>query len=79
VRLNLVLMVIGTLQMWGLVFILLGDTGGPGGVAMLPGLYMFHKAFRQMDAGYACAIGLLLFFVTLVLTLINNRYVRVSK
>jgi raffinose/stachyose/melibiose transport system permease protein len=79
VRLNLILMVIGTLNMWGLVFILLGDTGGPGGVAMFPALYLFHKAFRQMDAGYACAIGLLLFFVILVLTLINNRYVRVSK
>lgn len=79
VRLNLVLMVIGTLKGWGLVFILLGDTGGPDNIAMVPGLYMFRKAFAQMEAGYACAIGLLLFLLILVLTVINNRYVRVSK
>ncbi|NLF32984.1 MAG: sugar ABC transporter permease, partial [Planctomycetes bacterium] len=79
VRLNLVLMVIHTLQSWGQVFIILGDGGGPNGAAMLPGLYMFRKAFRDMEAGYACAIGLLLFGLILVLTLINNRYIRVDK
>jgi len=79
VRLNLVLMIIGTLKSWGHVFIILGDAGGPDGAAMLPGLYMFRKAFRNMQAGYACAIGLLLFGLILLLTLINNRYVRVDK
>ncbi|MFW6145791.1 MAG: carbohydrate ABC transporter permease [Planctomycetota bacterium] len=79
VRLNLVLMVIMTLKSWGQVFIILGDGGGPDGAAMLPGLYMFRKAFRDMEAGYACAIGLLLFGLILVLTLINNRYIRVEK
>ncbi len=79
VRLNLVLMVIMTLKSWGQVFIILGDGGGPNGAAMLPGLYMFRKAFRDMEAGYACAIGLLLFGLILVLTLINNRYIRVEK
>ena len=79
VRLNLILMVIGTLQGWGLIFILLGDTGGPKGAGMVPGLYMFRKAFTDMEAGYAVAIGLLLFLLTLALTLINNRYVRVEK
>lgn len=79
VRLNLVLMVINTLKGWGLVYILLGDTGGPGGAGMLPGLYMFRKAFTDAEAGYACAIGMLLFLLILYLTLINNRYVRVEK
>lgn len=79
VRLNLILMIIGTLQDWAFLFILLGDGGGPNGVAMVPGLYMFRLAFRAGEAGYACGIGLLLFFLILVLTMINNRYVRVSK
>jgi len=80
VRLNLILMCLGTLKGWGLVFILFGDTGGPGGKLMVPGLLMFRKAFtEEYQAGYACAIGLLLFFVILILTVINNRYVRVSK
>jgi ABC-type sugar transport system permease subunit len=79
VRLNLVLMIIGTLRGWGLVFILLGDDGGPGGAGMLPGLLMFHKAFVNMRAGYACAIGLLLFLLIVYLTVINNKYVRVQR
>lgn len=79
IRLSLMLMIIGALQGWGLVFILLGDSGGPGGVAMLPGLYMFHEAFTVGEVGYACAIGLLLFGLIVYLTIINNRYVRVSK
>ena len=79
IRLNLVLLVIATLKGWTLVFILLSDDGGPGGVGMLPGLYMFRKAFRDMEVGYACGIGLLLFFLIVYLTVINNRYVRVSK
>jgi ABC-type sugar transport system permease subunit len=79
VRLNLVLMIINTLKGWGLVYIIWGDSGGPGGAVMLPGLYMFRNAFTDMRAGYACAIGLLLFALIVVLTLLNNKYVRVEK
>ena len=79
VRLNLVLMIISTLQAYGLVLVLLGDAGGPGGAGMVPGLYMFRKAFVDQEAGYACAIGLLVFVAILALTMINNRFVRVNK
>ena len=79
VRINLVLMIIHTLQEYGLVLVILGISGGAGGVGMLPGLYMFRKAFLDQEAGYACAIGLLLFAVILVLTYINQKYVRVEK
>ena len=79
VRLNLILMCIGTLKGWGLIFILFTDTGGPEGRLMVPGLYMFRKAFTDAEAGYACAIGFLLFLLILTLTVINNRYVRVQK
>jgi raffinose/stachyose/melibiose transport system permease protein len=40
---------------------------------------MFKNAFETGRAGYACAIGLLLFLVILGLTEINNRFVRVKK
>lgn len=79
VRINLVLMIIGTLQMYGNILILFGDTGGPNGKLMVPGLLMFRSAFTESYAGYACAIGLILFFLILVLTEINNRFVRVEK
>lgn len=79
VRINLVLMIIWTLQDYGLILILLGDGGGPNGVAMVPGLYMFRSAFVDGRAGYACAIGFIIFVFILVLTEINNRVVRVDK
>jgi ABC-type sugar transport system permease subunit len=79
VRINLVLMIIGTLQTYGQILILLGDSGGPRGVALVPGLYMFRSAFVELYAGKACAIGLIVFFFILILTEINNRFVRVEK
>lgn len=79
VRINLVLMIIGTLQMYGLILILYGIDGGPNGKMMVPGLLMFRSAFGEGYAGYACAIGLILFFLILLLTEINNRFVRVEK
>lgn len=79
VRLNSVLMIINTLKTYGLILILLGTSGGPGGAGMVPGLYMFRKAFVDQEAGYACAIGLLLFFLILIFTWINNKYLRVER
>jgi len=79
VRLMLVLLIISTLQGYGLQFLLLGEEGGPGGKGMVPGLWMFNRAFIAGEFGYACALGLFLFAFILVLTMINNKYVRVEK
>jgi ABC-type sugar transport system permease subunit len=79
VRLSLVLLVIGTLQGFGLQFLLLGPNGGPGGRGMVPGLWMFNRAFIAGEFGYACCLGIFLFAFILVLTLVNNKYVRVEK
>ena len=79
VRLNMVLMIIQTLQGYGLLYVLFGTSGGPRGIAMVPGLYMFRNAFETGRAGYACCIGLILFVFILILTELNNRYVRVDK
>jgi raffinose/stachyose/melibiose transport system permease protein len=79
VRLMLILMMIGTLQGFGLQLLLLGPEGGPAGAGMVPGLYMYNRAFTAGQFGYACAIGMILFVFILSLTFINNKYVRVSK
>jgi raffinose/stachyose/melibiose transport system permease protein len=79
VRLMLILMMIGTLQGFGLQLLLLGPEGGPSGAGMVPGLYMYNRAFSAGEFGYACAIGMILFVFILVLTFINNKYVRVQK
>ena len=79
VRLSLVLLIIGTLQGYGLQLLLLGESGGPGGRGMVPGLWMYNRTFIAGEFGYACAIGMVLFVFILGLTLINNKYVRVDK
>jgi ABC-type sugar transport system permease subunit len=79
VRLSLVLLVIGTLQGYGLQLLLLGENGGPGSRGLTPGLWMYNRAFIAGEFGYACAIGMILFVFILVLTFVNNRWVRVEK
>ena len=78
-RLNLVLMIIGTVGGYGLQLELLDIYGGPGGRGMVPGLWMYNRAFYNGEFGYACAIGMILFGFILLLTFINNRYVRIDK
>lgn len=79
VRLNLVLLIVGTLQGYGLLLLLLGETGGPGGRGLVPGLWMYNRAFIAGEFGYACAIGMILFLFIFALTWINNRFVRVER
>lgn len=79
VRINLIFMTIGTLQQYGLQYILLGVGGGPKGVGMVPGLYMFKMGFQDLRYGYACALGMILFVLILALTLFYMKFVRVEK
>jgi ABC-type sugar transport system permease subunit len=67
---------IGALQGFGLQLMLLGEQGGPDTRGMVPGLWMFNRAFIENQFGYACAIGLVIFAVILVLTFVNSRLVR---
>ncbi|MBD3344485.1 MAG: ABC transporter permease subunit [Chitinivibrionales bacterium] len=79
VRINVVMLIISTLKSYGLMLVLFGVEGGPNGIALVPGLYMYVNAFAFQRVGYACAIGILLFVFILILTEINNRFVRVEK
>lgn len=79
VRINLFVVVVATIQGWEYVYLFLGESGGPDGIATVPGLYIFRESFRQGYFGYGCAVGFLLFALTLALTVLNNRFVRVCK
>lgn len=79
IRINLILMMIATIQQWQNVYLFVGESGGPRGIATVPGLLIFREAFSQGMFGYGCAIGFLLFLITLLLTFINNKVVRINK
>ncbi len=76
VKLQIVMTTIWTLQGFGGMLVL--TNGGPGYATMVPGLWMYQRAFTGDRFGYASAIGCLMFLVMLVITYVNNRYIKSS-
>ncbi|MFN5059724.1 MAG: carbohydrate ABC transporter permease [Chloroflexota bacterium] len=50
--------------------------GGPGFASMVPGLYMYLSAFKSQKYGYASALGLVMFVMSLVVTLISIKFLQ---
>ena len=67
IYLLLVFVVIDTLKDAGMVLALAGMYGGPGGAANVPALFMLRKAFIEQQMGYACAIGIVLTILVVIL------------
>jgi raffinose/stachyose/melibiose transport system permease protein len=76
IKLLVILTVIGALQNFATIMVM--TNGGPGTTTMVPGLYLYRNAMYYNKMGYACAIGTLIFIITLVLTYLNTRYLRSS-
>ena len=55
---------------------LLMTDGGPGWSSMLPGLRMYHTIIRDFDLGYGAAIGMVLFVLVFIGTLLQIRISR---
>lgn len=76
-KLITILTIIGGIQ--GFQNVLILTRGGPGFRTNVPGLWMYFNAFSFQRMGYACAIGVLLFFLILSLTILNLKYFRSSE
>lgn len=76
-KLIFILSIIGGVQ--GFEGLLLVTRGGPGFQTMVPGLWMYFEAFSFQRFGYACAIGVVLFLIILVITLLNLKYFRSTE
>lgn len=74
IRLVLVIAVAGVLTSFT-TFLLMTD-GGPGNATEVPGLVIFQDAFLQGQYGYASAIAVAVFAVTLGLTVVLMRLLR---
>lgn len=74
VRLLVILTFLSVLE--GFESILIMTNGGPGTATMVPGLRLYHAAINDFELGYATAIGLVLFFVLLAVTLLNMRLLK---
>ncbi len=68
---NLVLGIIGALQVFAEAFVLTG--GGPNNSTLLLSLYLYRNAFQYLKMGYASAIAWVMFLIVLLLTLLVFR------
>jgi raffinose/stachyose/melibiose transport system permease protein len=73
----IILTFIGTVQDFGRSLFM--TKGGPGWTTMVPGLRMYYAMTPEAEYGYASAIGVVLFIIIFVLTLLNQRLIRGSE
>jgi len=69
---NGVMSVIGSLQVFGLSYVLTGGGDGPDRSLLFMATYVYRRAFDYWDMGYACALGLVLFLIVLTVTLLAH-------
>lgn len=73
IRISIFLSVIGTIQLFDMVYVLTG--GGPVHASETMAITMFQVGFRQFEVGYASAISIAMFFLSLIFGLLYQRYV----
>ncbi|MNI74051.1 L-arabinose transport system permease protein AraP [compost metagenome] len=74
IKLVMVLTIIQQIQSFENILVL--TNGGPGETTISPALYLYTKGFSYNEMGYASSIGLVLFMILLLLTWINNRFIK---
>jgi len=72
---NLIMGIIGSLQVFSQAFIMLGG-GGPQRSALFYTVYLYLNAFEYRQMGYACAMAWVLFIIILFLTWVATRSTR---
>jgi len=77
IKLVVVYVLIQAFQSFEISYALTG--GGPGYTTNVPTLVIYDQAFNHSRFGYSSAIGVVLFVLVLVLTLINQRYIKDSE
>jgi ABC-type sugar transport system permease subunit len=77
IKLIVVLIVMFSVQEYAAVWAM--TQGGPIYSTMVPGMLMYWNAFTLSKMGYASAIGVVMFVITLVATILNMRYIRTQS
>ncbi|MFC8850886.1 MULTISPECIES: carbohydrate ABC transporter permease [unclassified Micromonospora] len=73
IRISIFLSVIGTIQLFDMVWVLTG--GGPIHASETMAVTMFQFGFRRFEVGYASAISIIMFLLSLVFALVYQRVV----
>jgi raffinose/stachyose/melibiose transport system permease protein len=76
IKLLIVLGIIGGIQGFQLQYIMTVDgAGGPAYATMVPGLWMYRRAFQFSDFEYASTIGVVMFLVILFFSYLNIKFI----
>ncbi|MFF2567108.1 carbohydrate ABC transporter permease [Streptomyces sp. NPDC058084] len=73
VRISVFLSIIGSIQLFDLVWVM--TAGGPNHSSETTAIAMFQFGFKRYQVGYASAISVVLFMISLVFSLFYQRYV----
>lgn len=76
-RMLAILTFIGSVQDFQTILML--TRGGPGASTYVPALRMYYQAFNYSNFGYGAAIGLLLFCLILIITVINMKVLKPAE
>jgi len=73
IRVSVFLSIIGSLQLFDLIWVMTG--GGPINASSTMATYMIDWGFRRMQIGYASAVSVVVFLISLVVALAYQRWV----
>ena len=67
--------VIFSFQVFGPIYIMTGyeNGGSPAGTTLVTAFYMYKKAFRDMELGYAASMAFIMFIIILVITVVQRK------
>ena len=66
---NMIMGLIGSFQVFAVPYVMTSGSDGPGRSLLFLATYLYQNAFDYWNMGYACAIGVVLFVIILMLTL----------
>lgn len=76
IKLSVILSLIAQIQQFGYVLVMSG--GGPANASTVPGLWLYTNVIEFGKVGYASAIGVFLFAVIMILTIVNMRFIKTA-
>jgi raffinose/stachyose/melibiose transport system permease protein len=76
-EISAVLSLVGSLKYFDLIYVMTG--GGPNGTSELMATYLYKKGFAEANMGYASAIAVFMFIISLTLVVIFLGFTRRKK
>jgi multiple sugar transport system permease protein len=71
---QLIISIVNSFQIFNQVYVMTDGLGGPADSTLVMVLYIYQKAFKYYQMGYASALSLVLFLVIMAVTWMQQKY-----